>query len=51
MSEITTMEKKNEAALDTESGQGHVSAYIDTKAEKSCLRKLDLILLPFLSLV
>ncbi len=51
MFKIEAMEKKNENVLDTESGQGHVSAYIDAKAEKSCVRKLDFILLPFLSLV
>ena len=44
------MEKHN-SKFDEESGQGQVSTYIDAGAEKSCVRKLDFILLPFLSLV
>ena len=46
----TAMEKHN-SKVDEESGQGQVSTYIDAGAEKSCVRKLDFILLPFLSLV
>ncbi|KAG4416266.1 hypothetical protein IFR04_010612 [Cadophora malorum] len=44
------MEKHN-SKFDEESGQGQVSTYIDAGAEKSCVRKLDFILLPFLSLM
>jgi hypothetical protein len=36
---------------DIEASQGESNVYIDEQAEKSCVRKLDLILLPFLTLV
>ena len=49
---MADIEKKVPASsVDAESGHGQVSAYIDAAAEKSCVRKLDFVLLPFLSLV
>jgi hypothetical protein len=49
---MSTIEKDEKPpATDVESGQGGVSVYIDVEAEKSCVRKLDLVLLPFLTLV
>jgi hypothetical protein len=46
------MEKKEEiSTIDVESGYGVVSVYIYAEAEKACIRKLDLVLLPFLALI
>ena len=46
-----TKKEENVWTPDEESGQGRISVYIDVEAEKSCVRKLDLVLLPFLTLV
>lgn len=46
------MEKQEKIIrTDEESGDGAISIYIDAEAEKACVRKLDLVLLPFLTLM
>jgi len=46
-----TEKEENVSTLDEESGQGCISVSIDVEAEKSCVRKLYLVLLQFLTFV
>ncbi|KAK6585760.1 hypothetical protein PZA11_002487 [Diplocarpon coronariae] len=45
------MGKNKDSVLDAESARENATAYIDAAAERSCVRKLDFILLPFLAMM